>query len=78
MKEGCLSWKGLCLNIARPTAIKVRFATPDGNVETHSFTGMTARCFQHEMDHLDGIMFVDKVSKLELDIAKRKARKLLR
>lgn len=78
MKEGCLTFPALVLKIRRPVAVKVRFATPDGEVSTHSFTGMTARCFQHEYDHVNGVLYIDKVTKIELEIARRKQVKLLR
>jgi peptide deformylase len=78
LDEGCLSRPGLILNIKRPHAIKVRFTLPNGGTQTQEYTGMTARVFQHELNHLDGIMFTDLVSRLELDIAIRKCRKNMR
>lgn len=75
LEEGCLSWSGIILKIKRPKSIRVRYTQPNGEVVTKTFTGITARIFQHELDHLDGILFIDLVSKLKLDIAKRKAKK---
>lgn len=76
MEEGCLSFPGLGIKVFRPESIRSRFAGPNGIVETHVFNGLTARVFQHETDHLNGICFTSKVSKLKLDLYRRKAKKL--
>ncbi len=73
--EGCLSFPDLVLSIKRPKAIKVRFQDVSGSTEIREFDGLAARCFQHELDHLYGICFVDKVSQLKLQYAYRKLRK---
>ena len=78
MVEGCLTFPGLFLNIKRPRTIKVRYTQPNGETLTKEFDGMTARVYQHELDHLNGVIYTAHVTKLELDIAKRKSRKLLR
>lgn len=70
--EGCLSFPGLFLKINRPAKIKARFTDIDGNVVTKEYTGLTARTFLHESDHLDGIVYTSKVSKLKLDMARGK------
>jgi len=57
LEEGCLTFPGLYVKIKRPQHVRVRFNTPNGDVMTKQFTGMTARIFQHEMDHLDGVEF---------------------
>ena len=75
MDEGCLSYPDLMLKVSRPASIRVRFQDPYGNWITKQFAGMSARVFQHEYDHLDGVDFTDKVSKMKLDMAKRKAAK---
>ena len=75
LDEGCLSFPGLLLKVSRPASIRVRFQDPYGNWITKQFAGMSARVFQHEYDHLFGVDFTDKVSKLKLDMAKRKAAK---
>jgi len=75
LEEGCLSFPNLILKINRPGSIRVRYTRPNGEVVTEKYTGMTARVFQHEMDHLDGKLFTKKVSALQLDIAKRKMKK---
>jgi peptide deformylase len=76
LEEGCLSFPGLTLNISRSARIRIRFKLPNGETETFVYDGMTARVVQHEMDHLNGILFTDHVSKLKVDIARRKARKI--
>jgi len=75
MDEACLSFPGLNLKVKRPASIRVRFQDPYGNWITRQFAGMSARVFLHENDHLDGVDFTDKVSKLKLDMAKKKAKK---
>ena len=72
LEEGCLSYPELFVKVKRPKRIKVRFATPDGNVVTQTFDGMTARVFQHEMDHLDGINYLTRANKFHLEQARKK------
>ena len=75
LEEGCLSYPDLILKINRPASIRVRFQDPFGNWITKQFAGMSARVFLHEYDHLLGVDFTDKVSKLKLDMAQRKLKK---
>ena len=75
-EEGCLSFPNLFLKVKRSTMIKARFSGHDGNVETIKFDGFTARAFQHEYDHLQGGVFMDRASKFHLDQAKRNKKKL--
>lgn len=75
LDEGCLSYKNLFIKIKRPKAIRVRFAKPNGDVDTYKFEGMTARIFQHELDHLDGITFQTRATKYHLELARNKAKK---
>ena len=74
-KEGCLSYPDLWLSIKRPAVIEVRYQTSDGVVVEAALSGLIARCFQHELDHLNGICFVDIVSPLKLKLALNKLRK---
>jgi len=76
-KEGCLSHIGLVLNIRRPKSLVAKFLDIDEKECILEFTGIDARCFAHEYDHLQGIEFTDRVSKLKLDMAKKKQRKLI-
>jgi peptide deformylase len=72
LEEGCLTYPGLIVKIKRPEFIRVRFQTPNGDTLTKQFIGMSARVFQHEIDHLDGIRFYDKANKFHRDQALRK------
>ena len=75
LEEGCLSYPNLLIKISRPASIRVRFQDPYGNWITKQFAGMSARIFQHENDHLEGVDFTDKVSKMKLQMAQKKAAK---
>jgi peptide deformylase len=72
LEEGCLTYPGLFVKVKRPQHIRVRFQTPNGDMRTETYTGMTARIFQHELDHLDGIIFYNKASRYHRDQALRK------
>jgi len=76
--EGCLSYPGLYLKLKRPDHIKVKFQAIGGQVVEHEFDGLTAVCIQHEIDHLDGILYTDKISPIKLDQAKRKVKQNLK
>lgn len=71
-EEGCLSFPGVNIKVKRSKNIRVRFQTPSGEFTTQSFTGLTARAFQHEMDHLDGKLFINRASRVHRDKAMRK------
>jgi|TARA_R110000851_G_scaffold148921_1_gene289323 peptide deformylase len=77
-KEGCLSHIGLVLSIKRPTKIVVKFLDIAAKECILELSGIDARCFLHEYDHLKGLQFTDRVSKLKLDIAKKKQKKLIK
>ena len=62
LEEGCLSYPGLLVKIKRPKKIKVRYTQPNGEVITRVFDGLTARVFQHELDHLNGIVHINRAS----------------
>jgi peptide deformylase len=70
--EGCLSYPGLWLTVKRPKWVIASFFTSAGKQQTMKFDGYQAKCFQHELDHLNGICFIDKVSKLKLQLALKK------
>ena len=76
--EGCLSYPGLYLTLPRYDHIKVKFNAVYGQEVVKEFDGLTAVCIQHEIDHLDGIVYTDKVSSFKLDQAKRKVKKNLK
>jgi len=75
LEEGCLTYPGLLVKIKRPQHIRVRFRTPNGETLTKQFTGMSARIFQHKLDHLDGIVFYNKANRFHRDQAMRKWKK---
>jgi peptide deformylase len=62
VNEGCLSFPGINLKIKRPLEIRSRYYDIKGNADTHRYAGVTARIFQHEYDHLDGILFTRRAS----------------
>ena len=74
--EGCLSFPNLYLNISRPNNVVVKYVDKYQKECTIELNGYDAKCVQHEIDHLNGICFVNRVSKLKLDIARKKQRKL--
>ena len=64
-EEGCLSIPGIYLNVIRPSTIKLRFRDEMGRPRKMKADGLLARCIQHEMDHLNGVLFVDRVTSKE-------------
>jgi len=61
-EEGCLSIPGVYLNVVRPSTIKLKFRDEMGRPRKMKADGLLARCIQHEMDHLNGILFVERVT----------------
>jgi peptide deformylase len=74
--ESCLSLPGILMKKERDVEIRVRYQDYLGAVNTKVFTNFTARVFQHEFDHLQGITLLSGLSKLKLDMAMKKAKKL--
>jgi peptide deformylase len=70
--EGCLSFPDLFLKVPRHNNITAGYIDRQGNKRIIELTGIDARCFQHELDHLDGICFTDNISPLKLALAKKK------
>jgi len=64
-EEGCLSIPGVYLNVVRPSTIKLKFRDEMGRPRKMKADGLLARCIQHEMDHLNGVLFVDRVTSQE-------------
>jgi peptide deformylase len=77
-EEGCLSVPGFNATVARPARAILKGLNREGEEHTVEATGLLARCFQHEMDHLDGTLFVDRLRGLQKDLIVRKIRKLAR
>ena len=71
-EEGCLSFKGIWLKVERPKTCEVEYETIQGQKRTARLDGMESKCFQHECDHLEGITFNQRVSKLRWQMANKK------
>ena len=76
MDEGCLTFPGLWLKIRRPDHIACSFEDENGDSQQVTMMGLECRIFQHEMDHMDGTNFTNRVSKLKLDMGKKRAAKM--
>lgn len=74
-EEGCLSRPGLWLKVKRPSFIRIKYWTKDAEERDEVLDGILARIWQHEYDHMDGLDFTDRVSKIKLDLAIRKLEK---
>jgi len=69
--EGCLSFKNVFVKVERPKIIEVQYETTQGKTEFAKLDGMESKCFQHELDHLDGVTFNKRVSKLRWQMANK-------
>lgn len=77
-EEGCLTFRGLFVKIKRPRAVRVRYTNARGNTDTIKFEGLTARVFQHEFDHLEGIMYTSLAHPYHIEKAKKELKLLHR
>jgi peptide deformylase len=77
-EEGCLSIPGYGGSPTRPARVTVKGLDPDGQERVLTGTELLARAFSHEIDHVDGLVFVDRLSPLKRDLMKRKLRKRAR
>ncbi len=75
-QEGCLSVPEIYADVERPKTCRVRWQDLDGKVHEEAMEGMMATCIQHEMDHLEGILFIDHLSRLKRTMALKKLEKL--
>ncbi|HYW15995.1 MAG TPA: peptide deformylase [Allosphingosinicella sp.] len=73
--EGCLSVPDQYAEVDRPDAVRARWLDRDGKVHEEEIEGMLATCLQHEMDHLEGVLFIDYLSRLKRDMILRKLAK---
>lgn len=73
--EGCLSVPDQYAEVDRPDRIRARWLELDGKVREEEITGLLATCLQHEMDHLNGVLFIDHLSRLKRDMILRKIAK---
>ncbi len=74
-EEGCLSVPGYGGTPTRPARVVVKGLDPEGKEKVYTGTELLARAFCHEIDHLDGLLFVDRLSPLKRDLLKRKLRR---
>ena len=77
-QEGCLSIPDQYAEVTRPKEVRVRYQTTSGKEEEMHATGLLATCVQHEIDHLNGVLFIDYLSKMKRDIILRKVAKIQR
>lgn len=75
-EEGCLSYPGLYLKLKRPEWIIAQYQDSDGVLHEIKIDGYLSKCFQHELDHLNGVCFVDRASPMKLNLAMKKLRKV--
>lgn len=71
-EEGCLSFPGVNVKVKRPKDIRARFQMPSGETTTRPFEGLSARAFQHEMDHLAGKLFINRANRYHRDKAMKR------
>ena len=76
INEGCLTYPGLWIKVSRPESIGVEYEDENGEVIKDNLSGLQCRIFQHEYDHMEGSDFTKKVSKLKLDLALKKQKKM--
>ena len=74
-KEGCLSFPDQFAEVSRPDFVRVRYLDLNGKQQEETFEGLLATCIQHEIDHLNGVVFVDYVSSLKRDMILRRLKK---
>ena len=74
-QEGCLSVPDIYAEVERPAACRVRWQDLDGIVHEEAMEGLMATCSQHEMDHLEGVLFIDHLSRLKRNMAIKKVEK---
>ncbi|NKB90157.1 MAG: peptide deformylase [Acidobacteria bacterium] len=77
-EEGCLSFPDIMLVVPRPERVVVEAQDLDGNPIRVEGDELLARCLHHEIDHLDGVLFIDRVSPLKRDLARRKIKRRIK
>ena len=75
-EEGCLSIPEQYADVERPAAVKVAWTDLDGTRREEAFDGLWATCVQHEIDHLDGVLFIDHVGPMKRQLITRRAMKM--
>ena len=77
-EEGCLSFPGLHVKLDRPDWVEVEFTNEMGELKQMRLEGLTARCFQHELDHMNGIRMIDHIGPVALQMARKKQEKIIK
>ena len=77
-EEGCLSFPGLHVKLDRPDWVEVEFTNEMGELKQMRLDGITARCFQHELDHMNGIRMIDHIGPVALQMARKKQEKIIK
>jgi len=77
-EEGCLSIPDYYAEVERPATARVKYLDRDGKPQELEAEGLMATCLQHEIDHLNGVLFIDHISKLKRDMVVKKFKKLAR
>lgn len=77
-EEGCLSLPGQYADVVRPARVRVRYLDPDNIAQEIEAAGLFSHCLQHEIDHLNGVLFVDYLSSLKRDMMIRKVSKIMK
>jgi len=75
LEEACLSFPGLFVKVTRPKHVRARFQLANGDTRTEMYIGLAARVFQHELDHLNGILYYDLANKYHRDLAFKRWKK---
>ncbi len=78
MEEGCLSIPGQFAEVQRPLAVRVKYQDVNGAWQEDLFEGLASHCVQHELDHLNGVLFIDHLSSLRRDVILRRFKKAQR
>ena len=78
LEEGCLSIPDQTAEVKRPAEVSIRYLDETGAVQTLTADGLLAACIQHEIDHLNGVLFIDHISRLRRDMITRRVMKELR
>jgi peptide deformylase len=76
--EGCLSIPEQYADVARPASCRVRWLDEQGETHEEELTGLLSTCMQHEIDHLNGVLFIDHISRLKRDMVMKKLAKMRR
>lgn len=78
MDEGCLSIPEQTALVERPASVKVKYLTTDGTEQVYDASGLASHCVQHEIDHLNGVLCIDYLSRLKRNMAIRRVEKLVK